>query len=117
GSAVGINLEEFSPERFDAASRRIARKKFGVAADVFVLAYVGRPAKRKGFNLLLNAWEKSDLGARRNLLLIAGCTQTECERAAGRPIDGVRGLGYLTDLKEFYAGCDAVVLPSNHEGF
>jgi glycosyltransferase involved in cell wall biosynthesis len=52
-----------------------------------------------------------------NVLLTAGCTQEECARALGHAVEGVKGLGYLTDLKDFYAASDAVVLPSEHEGF
>ncbi|NJK52302.1 MAG: glycosyltransferase family 4 protein [Leptolyngbyaceae cyanobacterium SU_3_3] len=89
----------------------------GVAAAPFVLAYIGRPVRRKGFHLLLKAWERSGLGNQNNVLLIAGCTAAECESALGRTIAGVRGLGYLTDLHELYAACDAVTLPSEHEGF
>jgi glycosyltransferase involved in cell wall biosynthesis len=48
---------------------------------------------------------------------MAGCTQDECARASGPAVEGVKGLGYLTDLREFYAASDAVVLPSDHEGF
>jgi len=117
GSAVGIDLTEFAPERFVAKARKLARETFGVADAAFVLAYVGRPVKRKGFHLLLSAWEKSGLGRNGNFLLVAGCTQEECARALGRAVEGVKGLGYLTDLKEFYAASDAVVLPSDHEGF
>ena len=117
GSAVGIDLSEFSPDKFDETSRNCARRKFGIDADVFVLTYVGRPVRRKGFHRLLQVWEQSGLGASANILLIAGCTPTECNHAAGRAIAGVKPLGYLADLKEFYAASDAVVLPSEHEGF
>jgi len=117
GSAVGIDLQEFSRERFDASARAAGRKKFGLPADRFVLAYVGRPVKRKGFHLLLRAWRRTGLGMKGNVLLIAGCTQLECTEALDHAVEGVQGLGYLTDLKDFYAASDAVVLPSEHEGF
>jgi len=117
GSAVGIDLQEFARERFDAAAQTASRRKLGLAVDRFVLAYVGRPVKRKGFHLLLRAWERTGLGLKGNVLLTAGCTQEECTRALDHAVEGVKGLGYLTDLKDFYAACDAVVLPSEHEGF
>ena len=117
GSAVGIDLREFAPEHFDEAAQRRAKGKFGIAHAPFVLAFVGRPVKRKGFHGLLRAWEQSGLGAKANILLAAGCTGDECDRALGRHVAGVRGLGYLSSLRECYAACDAVVLPSDHEGF
>lgn len=117
GSAVGIDLKEFAPERFDAAAQSAARKTFGVPLGAFVLAYVGRPVRRKGFHLLLKAWERSGLGSKGNILLVAGCTRAECDRALSQRVEGAKGLGYLTDLRAFYAASDAVVLPSDHEGF
>jgi glycosyltransferase involved in cell wall biosynthesis len=117
GSAVGIDLAEFTRERFDAKATKGARAKLGIGNAAFVLAYVGRPVKRKGFHLLLSAWARSDLGRSGNLLLVAGCTHEECACALGRVLEGVKALGYLTDLREFYAASDAIVLPSDHEGF
>jgi N,N'-diacetylbacillosaminyl-diphospho-undecaprenol alpha-1,3-N-acetylgalactosaminyltransferase len=117
GSAVGIDLQEFSEERFNKAAQKAARQKFDLPADRFVLAYVGRPVKRKGFHVLLKAWKSTGLGLKGNVLLVAGCTQEECAGALDHAIEGVKGLGYLTDLKDFYAASDAVVLPSEHEGF
>ncbi|PAX60062.1 glycosyltransferase family 4 protein [Brunnivagina elsteri] len=114
GSAVGINLNDFE---FSTDFVKKAKEKFGVSKANFVLAYVGRPVKRKGFHLLLKAWEKSGLGLKNNYLLIAGCTDAECDNVLGRNVVGVKGLGYLKDLREFYAACDALTLPSKHEGF
>jgi N,N'-diacetylbacillosaminyl-diphospho-undecaprenol alpha-1,3-N-acetylgalactosaminyltransferase len=114
GSAVGIDINEFDCSE-DFIKK--AKGKFNVAEANFVLAYVGRPVKRKGFHLLLKAWEKSGLGLQNNYLLIAGCTHAECETVLGHSVSGVRGIGYLEDLREFYAACDALTLPSQHEGF
>jgi N,N'-diacetylbacillosaminyl-diphospho-undecaprenol alpha-1,3-N-acetylgalactosaminyltransferase len=117
GSAVGIDLNEYKPEYFSPAAAKIARQKLGIPADAFVLAYTGRPFKRKGFHLLIKAWERSGLGQQNHFLIIAGCSAEACDAVLGYPSQGVKGLGYLTSLREFYAACDAVTLPSEHEGF
>src|SRR3989442_6969255 len=96
GSAVGIDLQEFSEERFNKVAQKAARQKFDLPADRFGLAYVGRPVKRKGFHFLLKAWKSTGLGLKGNVLLVAGCTQEECAGALGHAVEGVKGLGYLT---------------------
>jgi N,N'-diacetylbacillosaminyl-diphospho-undecaprenol alpha-1,3-N-acetylgalactosaminyltransferase len=117
GSAVGIDLNEYKPEYFSPAAAKVARQKLGIPDDAFVLAYTGRPFKRKGFHLLIKAWERSGLGQQNHFLIIAGCSAAACDAVLGYPSQGVKGLGYLTSLREFYAACDAVTLPSEHEGF
>ena len=117
GSAVGLDLDEFSADCFTAAAAKEARAQLGLPGSAFVLGYVGRPVRRKGFHLLLDAWNRSGLGAQGGVLLIAGCTPAECRHVPHGDAPGVRGLGYLLDLKPFYAACDAVTLPSEHEGF
>ncbi|MEL7360182.1 MAG: glycosyltransferase [Cyanobacteria bacterium J06560_6] len=117
GSAVGIDLKEYDLNKFDLAAARQARKQFGLAEDAFVLGYVGRPVKRKGFHLLIQAWQTSGVAQQGGMLLIAGCSDSECQAVMGHAVPGVKGLGYLDGLTTFYAACDAVTLPSEHEGF
>jgi N,N'-diacetylbacillosaminyl-diphospho-undecaprenol alpha-1,3-N-acetylgalactosaminyltransferase len=117
GSIAGIDLQEYSPEQFTSAAAQAARQKLGISPNAFVLAYVGRPVKRKGFHRLLAAWEKLALSEQEGILIIAGCSEDECRKAIGHPLTGVMGLGYLEDLRPFYAASNAVILPSDHEGF
>ncbi len=117
GSAVGIDLTEYSADRFSAGAKRESRLGMGIPASGFVLGYLGRPVKRKGFHRLLAAWERSGLNGKGNLLLVAGCSEKECAEALGHKVPGVRGLGYLSDLRPMYAASDAIILPSDHEGF
>jgi N,N'-diacetylbacillosaminyl-diphospho-undecaprenol alpha-1,3-N-acetylgalactosaminyltransferase len=117
GSIAGIDLNEYEIEQFDEEHQRFAREKFGIDPNSFVLAYVGRPFKRKGFHRLLTSWQDSGLAAQGGVLLIAGCTQEDCQAAHGHNLEGIKALGYISNLQEFYAACDVTVLPSYHEGF
>ena len=116
GSAIGIDPETYAVVGSSEFSQA-ARSEFNLPQDAFILGYVGRPVQRKGFHLLLETWEQSNLAAQGHILLLAGCTTAEVETAMGRAIAGVKGLGYLSDMQHFYGACDAITLPSMHEGF
>jgi N,N'-diacetylbacillosaminyl-diphospho-undecaprenol alpha-1,3-N-acetylgalactosaminyltransferase len=117
GSICGIDLQQYNPHKFDDVAQIIAREKFQIDRNSFVLGYVSRPCKRKGFHRLLTAWQESELGGKGNILLMAGCSDRDVRTVVGDDVAGVCGLGYIDNMLEFYAACDAVVLPSDHEGF
>jgi glycosyltransferase involved in cell wall biosynthesis len=114
GSIAGIDLDRLPIPT--SAARAAARAALGLG-EGFALAWVGRPVRRKGFHLVLEAWERSGLGTEGGTLLAAGCAQAECDAALGHAVAGVRGLGYVSDMPAIYAAADAVALLSDHEGF
>ncbi len=117
GSICGIDLQQYAPHKFDSVAQIVARDKLHIDRRSFVLGYVSRPCKRKGFHRLLTAWQESELGEKGNTLLMAGCSDRDIHTIVGDDVPGVYGLGYIDNMLEFYAACDAVVLPSDHEGF
>ncbi|GAJ06896.1 unnamed protein product, partial [marine sediment metagenome] len=117
GSACGIDLVEFSVEQFDKQHMVEARRELGIFLEKYVVLYIGRPFKRKGFHTLLNARQYVVGSSNECVILIAGCTAEDIVRNEGSPIKNVIALGYVKDLHSCYAACDVVVLPSWHEGF
>jgi N,N'-diacetylbacillosaminyl-diphospho-undecaprenol alpha-1,3-N-acetylgalactosaminyltransferase len=117
GSICGIDLQQYKPAKFDNAAQIGAREKLQIDRNSFVLGYVSRPCRRKGFHRLLAAWQASQLGEQGHTLLMAGCSNDNIHAVVGDDVPGVCGLGYIDNMVEFYAACDAVVLPSDHEGF
>lgn len=112
GSACGVDLSEF------VLSSEInipgLRKSLGLPVNSFVLLYVGRPMARKGFNLLLSAWDK--IGVNDSRLLLAGPTPQDVHGVLGYIPDSVTAFGNILELGSLYQAADAVALPSFHEG-
>ncbi len=115
GSVCGIDLNEFKSEKFDSSHKFSCREILGIKPDDYVVLYVGRPYKRKGFHSLLRAW--NTMQQQGNLLLIVGCSQKDVLKIAGPDLKYVKALGYTKNILSCYAACDVVVLPSRHEGF
>lgn len=110
----GINPAEFHPRFRSEAYRR----SMGVGPDDRLVTYIGRIAKEKNLDLLLEAWEL--LGIRREgaqLVLVGhGPLQEEIGR---RDLPGVHlaGLKQGRELSEAYASADLFVFPSSTETF
>lgn len=118
GSVCGIDLDEFKIEKFDRETQISARRKLGIGKDAFVAFYVGRPFVRKGFNILLEAWQifcNSQVETEK-VLLVAGCDLNDIISAIGFCPIGVLPLGYTEEMEPYYVACDVVSLPSFHEG-
>jgi glycosyltransferase involved in cell wall biosynthesis len=79
--------------------------------------FVGRPAPEKGVGVLLDAWRMSGLGPPQAALVLAGSDSDAAARdrgSAGGVRDGVERIGVLSavELRDLYAACDVLVLPS-----
>ena len=106
--ALGVDTHIFSPERRDADG---LRQELGLAADVRLLVFAGRPAREKNVEVLLEAAEL--LGEPYHLLLIhagQGC----------RPQDNATFLDYVSEPRQMarlLASCDAFVHANDREPF
>ncbi|HEV7586402.1 MAG TPA: glycosyltransferase family 4 protein [Solirubrobacteraceae bacterium] len=79
--------------------------------------FVGRPAREKGLGVLLEAWRASGLGASDAALVLAGVGSNPPRWIAGEGAPGEEGLLCLdalapAALRDVYAGCEVLVLPS-----
>ena len=80
-----------------------------------VFAFVGLGIVRKGFDVLLEAWERANIDG---TLLIAGQVEDEVREAYADTLSrpDVQLLGYVRDIAEVYAAADVFVFPTHEEG-
>jgi glycosyltransferase involved in cell wall biosynthesis len=111
----------------DASARVIAREALNIPMDTIVVGWQGRVTiRRKGLDILLEAWEEVSRRHpdRELLLLLVGTGQDAAEfrrQIQERELDGIRWRDdYISDRGEllpYQAAADIFVLPSRHEGF
>ncbi len=100
-----VDGERFSPVA--PAARDALRAQLGLPQDraVFLLASTGH--KRKGLDLLVDFFARTELPA---TLVIAG-------RAMQGTVRNVRHLGYRSDIQDVYRAVDFTVMASRYEPF
>jgi glycosyltransferase involved in cell wall biosynthesis len=116
----GIDPSAFAP--VPEADRRAARASLGLAADRAVAIFIGALGdRRKGFDLLFDAWRSLAAGGGWDADLIvagAGAEQAAWARAArAAGLSGVRLLGFRTDVAALLAAADVLVHPARYEAY
>jgi glycosyltransferase involved in cell wall biosynthesis len=110
----GVDPAVFSPSHRSAAYR----EALGVGPDDLLVTYIGRVAREKNLNLLLDAWEmlEGERGGAQLVLVGRGPLEDEIRR---REIGGVHVTGLLQGevLSAAYASADLFAFPSATETF
>lgn len=115
GSACGLDSCEYSSP--SPGLKLEARSNLSIDASDLVFLYVGRPERRKGFDLILKGYEKCFSDRTDVHLLIVGASDIDVRRVLKYSASGIRAMGYMSNLDEIYKISDIVILPSFHEGF
>ena len=112
-----IDLDTFKP---DDASRAAKRHELGIADGTLVLGHVGRFAKQKNHDFLVDVFAKVHEQRPDSVLLLVGQGPLEGEikeKVARLGLaDAVLFLGKRDDVNELYRAMDVFVLPSLYEG-
>lgn len=115
---MGIDLTKFCPVTPD--ERFSAREKLGIEKENFVFVYAAEFSKRKNQAFLIRAFAEISRENPEMKLLLAGtgALLEECRVLAGSlgAEDHIRFPGYVKDMRELYAACDACVSVSRIEG-
>jgi glycosyltransferase involved in cell wall biosynthesis/UDP:flavonoid glycosyltransferase YjiC (YdhE family) len=100
--------------RLDPGRVRALRASFGVGEADFLVGGVGRLVASKGFDVLVQAFERAALPNAR--LVIAGDGRQR-GRLARLANDRTTFTGFRHDVKDLYQAFDVFVCPSNYEPF
>lgn len=95
-----------STDAVASEERATARRSFGLAAEDFVIGFLGGSDPRKGGAALVRALPQS------GVTLLAGGSGSEALAEAGTP---VRALGFVSDTRSFFAACDAFAAVSTFD--
>jgi len=116
----GIDAAAFGPA--SEGERRSARGALDVPADRPVALFIGALGdRRKGFDLLFDAWRTlSARGGWDAELVVAGAGAERdawAARARAAGLTGVRVLGFRTDIASLLAAADVLVHPARYEAY
>jgi glycosyltransferase involved in cell wall biosynthesis len=100
--------------RLDPERVRELRASLGAGENDFLVGAVGRLAHRKGYDLLIRAFERAQLPDARLVIVGEGSHRKRLERLAG---ERVTLTGFRRDVKDLYQAFDVFVCPSSYEPF
>lgn len=112
GSACGIDLQVYCPDLYSGSVWRNVNK---FSNEDLVVVFVGRPEKRKGFELVLRLWENYVKNSQIKLVLCGAEAKDVLCYLPAIPIN-ISCLGFVDNIPEILSCADVLILPSYHEG-
>lgn len=110
----GVDAHAFHPRLIEEGRRKM-RARFGIEENDLAILFVGSAFKRKGLDRLIGA-----LSPNMRLLVVGTGDHLPLYKkmVAHRGLSGqVSFLGFIQDVKPYYAAADVVALPSRSEAF
>ena len=122
GSANGISLSKFSIEHKKEYSDFI-RQKHNISKEAFVIGYVGRVGKEKGFEELMQMYYIL-MNKHQNIVLLYVGPNEKPETVSKQSLQFFDNCdkiiytgGWVDDTEKYFAAMDVFVFPTYHEGF
>ena len=115
GRIFDINESMIPARRLSVVEIAARRAEFGVAEDEYLIGGVGRLARSKGFDLLIEAFERAALPTARLVILGDGRERARLARQARAAGERVQLAGYRAEVKDYYQAFDLFVCPSRRE--
>lgn len=112
GSACGIDLDIYSASRYAGST---FREDHGISKEDVVVVYVGRPERRKGFDLVLWLW-REHFNDPSYKLILCGSDKSEVLKILSEVPPNIICMGFTKNIPEILSNADCLILPSLHEG-
>ena len=111
GSACGIDLNKFSKKN-NLLTDEIKQLKNN---NDFIITFIGRPEKRKGFLFVLELWERFFINEKNIKLILCG-TDIDINKYLDIPATNIINMGNTNKIPEILSLTGCLLLPSLHEG-
>lgn len=112
GSACGIDLKTYNASRYADSS---FRADHGILKQDIAVVFIGRPERRKGFELVLKLWRDHVKDSSIKLIL-CGPEHTDVLKVLTQIPPNVICMGFVKNIPEVLSNADCLILPSLHEG-
>ena len=112
GLTFFINESMIPARRLRPEEVAARRAELGVSAPQFLIGAVGRLAHSKGFDVLIQAFERAALPAAHLAIVGDGRERARLARMAG---PGVTLAGFRAEVKDYYQAFDLFICPSRRE--
>ncbi len=112
GSACGLDINVYNKERYQGSNWR---QENHIGEDDIVVAFVGRPERRKGFERALHVWADYLTDSKYKLIL-CGATPDDVLRYLPQVPKNVLCLGFVKNIPEILSTTNVLIMPSLHEG-
>ena len=113
GSASGIDISIYCRTKYRDS---IFRDIHGIRKNDFLIVFVGRPERRKGFDAVLDLWTQYFSGRADFKLVLCGPTEEELLKFGVALPQNLICLGFCNNIPEVLSSSDCLILPSLHEG-
>jgi glycosyltransferase involved in cell wall biosynthesis len=112
GRVFDINESLIPNRRLSATEIAALRRELGAAPDEYLVGGVGRLARSKGFDVLIEAFKRARLPAARLVIVGEGRERSRLERGL---VANISLPGFRADAKDCYQAFDLFVSPSRSE--
>ena len=112
GSACGIDLEKYDASLYSDSS---FREDYGILEEDTVVVFIGRPERRKGFELTLRLWRDHVKDPSMKLIL-CGSEQSDALKVLKKLPPNIICMGFVKNIPEVLSKADCLIMPSLHEG-